>query len=130
MNFAPLKNGVELIKASAQRYQAAFGRWQAAGSPGTAPSVTRLNLDLMQVQRAFLTERGLPERSWFKNQIYAPGAYTGYGAKPIAAVREYMDAKKWTEADSQIPMAAAVMQHIAESIQKAANDLDQVVEAH
>ncbi|HEX6504184.1 MAG TPA: transferrin receptor-like dimerization domain-containing protein [Terriglobales bacterium] len=130
MNFAPLKNGVELIKASAQRYQAAFGRWQAAGSPGTAPSVTRLNLDLMQVQRAFLTERGLPERSWFKNQIYAPGAYTGYGAKPIAAVREYMDAKKWTEADSQIPMAAAVMQHIAESIQKAANDLDQVVESH
>ena len=129
MNFAPLKNGVELIKASAQRYQAAFGRWQAAGAPGTAPSVTRLNLDLMQVQRAFLTERGLPERSWFKNQIYAPGAYTGYGAKPIAAVREYMDAKKWTEADSQIPMAAAVMQHIAESIQKAANDLDQVVEA-
>lgn len=130
MNFAPLKNGVELIKASAQRYQAAFGRWQAAGSPGTAQSVTRLNLDLMQVQRAFLTEQGLPERPWFKNQIYAPGAYTGYGAKPIAAVREYMDAKKWTEADSQIPMAAAVMQHIAESIQKATNDLDQVVEAH
>ena len=130
MNFAPLKNGVELIKASAQRYQAAFGRWQAAGSPGTAQSVTRLNLDLMQVQRAFLNERGLPERPWFKNQIYAPGAYTGYGAKPIAAVREYMDAKKWGEADSQIPMAAAVMQHIAESIQKATNDLDQAVESH
>jgi len=25
---------------------------------------------------------------------YAPGAYRGYGSKPIPAVREYMDAKK------------------------------------
>ncbi len=53
-------------------------------------------------------KRGLPERPWFKNQIYAPGAYTGYGAKPIAAVREYMDAKKWKEADAQIPQVAQV----------------------
>jgi N-acetylated-alpha-linked acidic dipeptidase len=84
----------------------------------------------MQVQRTFLNEQGLPERPWFKNQIYAPGAYTGYGAKPIAAVREYMDAKRWNDADGQIPAVAGVMQHIAESIQKAATDLDQVIQQH
>jgi len=38
----------------------------------------------MQIQRTFLTEKGLPERPWFKDQVYAPGAYAGYGAKPIA----------------------------------------------
>jgi N-acetylated-alpha-linked acidic dipeptidase len=42
---------------------------------------------LLKISRLFLNEKGLPERPWFKNQIYAPGAYTGYGAKPIAAVR-------------------------------------------
>jgi N-acetylated-alpha-linked acidic dipeptidase len=130
MNFAPLKNGVELIKASAERYQAAFAKWQAAGSPVPRSLVNQLNLDLMQVQRTFLNEQGLPERPWFKNQIYAPGAYTGYGAKPIAAVREYMDAKRWNDADGQIPAVAGVMQHIAESIQKAATDLDQVMQQH
>jgi N-acetylated-alpha-linked acidic dipeptidase len=130
MNFAPLKNGVESIKASAERYQTAFAKWQAEGCPVPRLLVNQLNHDLMQVQHAFLTEQGLPERPWFKNQIYAPGAYTGYGAKPIAAVREYMDAKRWNDADAQIPMVAGVMQRIAESIQKAATDLDQVIQQH
>ena len=66
----------------------------------------------------------MPERPWFKNQIYAPGAYTGYGAKPIAAVREYMDEKKWQQADAQIPMVAQVIENIAAGINKAAADLD------
>lgn len=128
LNFAPLKNGVELLKSSAERYQAAFGKWQAAGSPGSAQDISRLNDDLIQVQRAFLNERGLPERPWFKNQIYAPGAYTGYGAKPVAAVREYMDEGKWEEANAQVPMVAGVMQRIAEAIQRCAAEMEQLVQ--
>src|SRR5581483_3938160 len=124
MNFAALKNGLELIKSSAQRYQATFDKWQSGGHALPAESLKAVNADLMNVQRAFLNEKGLPERSWFKNQIYAPGAYTGYGAKPIAAVREYMDEKKWSEADAQIPMVAAVMQQIANSIERATEDLE------
>ena len=31
MNFAPLKNGVESIKKSAERYQTAFAKWQKDG---------------------------------------------------------------------------------------------------
>lgn len=130
MNFAPLKNGVELLRASANRYQAAFAKWQSGGAPGSQQAMNQINLDLMQVQHAFLNQQGLPERPWFKNQIYAPGAYTGYGAKPIAAVREYMDEGKWNDADAQIPMVAGVMQHIAEAIQKCAADLEQLVQQH
>ena len=75
-----------------------------------------------------MNDKGLPERPWFKNQIYAPGAYTGYGAKPVAAVREYMDEKKWSEADAQIPMVAHVIENIAAGITKAADDLDAAVQ--
>jgi N-acetylated-alpha-linked acidic dipeptidase len=124
MNFAPLKNGVESIKKSAERYQAAFARWQASGSDLPASTAASLNMDLMQVPRTFLTERGLPERPWFKNQVYAPGAYTGYGAKPIAAVREYMDQEKWKEADAQVPMVGQVLENVAAAIGKAADDLE------
>ena len=49
--------------------------------------------------------------------------YTGYGAKPIAAVREYMDEKKWKEAEAQIPQVAQVIENVAASIGKAADDL-------
>ena len=83
-----------------------------------------MNADLLGISRLFLNEKGLPERSWFKNQIYAPGAYTGYGAKPIAAVHEYMDAKKWTEADAQIPVVAKVLEDVAAAIGKAAAELE------
>ena len=58
------------------------------------------------------------------NQIYAPGAYTGYGAKPIAAVREYMDEKKWTEAEAQVPQVSRVIENIAAGIDKAAEDFE------
>ena len=83
-----------------------------------------MNADLLGISRLFLNEKGLPERPWFKNQIYAPGAYTGYGAKPVAAVREYMDEKKWQQADAQIPMVAHVIENIAGGISKAADDLE------
>jgi N-acetylated-alpha-linked acidic dipeptidase len=128
MNFAPLKNGVEAIQKNAERYQAAFNQWQASGNDLPPQTLAALNAELIQIQRAFLNENGLPERPWFKNQIYAPGAYTGYGAKPIAAVREYMDQEKWKEAEAQVPMVGQVMENVAAAIGKAADDLEKAVE--
>ena len=83
-----------------------------------------INADLLRVSRLFLNSQGLPERPWFKNQVYAPGAYTGYGAKPIAAVREYMDEKRWREAEAQVPQVAQVIENVAAGIDKAAADLE------
>jgi len=92
-----------------------------------ALTAAALNAELMQVQRTFLTEKGLPERPWFKHQVYAPGAYTGYGAKPIAAVREYMDQEKWKEAEAQVPIVGQVLENVAAAIGKAADDLEKAV---
>lgn len=127
MNFAPLKNGVEAIKNSAERYEAAFARWQASGKSISPQDAATLNADLIQIQRTFLTDKGLPERPWFRNQVYAPGAYTGYGAKPIAAVREYMDEEKWKDADAQVPMVGEVLENVAAAIDKAAAEMERVV---
>jgi N-acetylated-alpha-linked acidic dipeptidase len=125
MNFAPLKNAIEALKRSADRYSQALASLQTPGSPPlTAQSLESINADLLRVSRLFLNQKGLPERPWFKNQVYAPGAYTGYGAKPIAAVREYMDEKKWTEADGQIPQVAQVLNNVAAGIDKAAQDIE------
>lgn len=124
MNFAPLKNGVEAMKKSAERYQAAFAKWQASGSDLPAQTAASLNAELIQIQRTFLTEKGLPERPWYRHQVYAPGAYTGYGAKPIAAVREYMDQEKWKEADGQVPMVGQVLEKVAAALGKAADDME------
>ncbi|MGA2388933.1 MAG: transferrin receptor-like dimerization domain-containing protein [Candidatus Sulfotelmatobacter sp.] len=128
MNFAPMKNAIDLLKKSSERYSKALADWQAKSPhPLSAQALEPINADLLGISRLFLNEKGLPERPWFKNQIYAPGAYTGYGAKPIAAVREYMDEKKWREAEAQVPRVAQVIENVAAGIGKAADDLEKAV---
>ncbi|HEX3819387.1 MAG TPA: transferrin receptor-like dimerization domain-containing protein [Candidatus Sulfotelmatobacter sp.] len=127
MNFAPMKNSLDLLKKSAEHYTKALAKFKGTSASISPQAIVSVNNELMGISRLFLNEKGLPERPWFKNQIYAPGAYTGYGAKPVAAVREYMDEKKWKEADAQIPMVADVIARIAAGIDKAAGDLEATV---
>jgi N-acetylated-alpha-linked acidic dipeptidase len=125
MNFAPMKNAVAQLRKSAERYSQALAAYEAKGSPPLPQqSLAVINADLLRVSRLFLNQKGLPERPWFKNQVYAPGAYTGYGAKPIAAVREYMDEKRWSEAEGQVPQVAQVIETAAAGIDKAAEDFE------
>jgi N-acetylated-alpha-linked acidic dipeptidase len=128
MNFAPMKNAIDLLKKNSDRYSKTLSDWQTKGSPALShPALASINAELLGIARLFLNEKGLPERPWFKNQIYAPGAYTGYGAKPIAAVREYMDEKKWIEAEGQVPQVAQVIENVAFGIGRAADDLEKAV---
>jgi len=127
INFAPMKNSIEMLRKSAERYSKALAKFRASQDALPSSSLETVNADLLAISRLFLNEKGLPERPWFKNQIYAPGAYTGYGAKPVAAVREFMDEKKWKEADEQIPMVAGVIDHVSAGIDKAAGDLEAAV---
>ncbi len=128
INFAPMKNAIASFKKSAERYSQVTEAFRAKGSPTlSAQSLSLINADLLRVSRLFLNQKGLPDRPWFKNQIYAPGAYTGYGAKPIAAVREYMDEKKWNEAEAQVPQVAQAIESAAAGINKAAEDFEQAL---
>ena len=56
-------------------------------------NLARLNDLLSQVERAFLLEKGLPDRPWFKHAIYAPGLTTGYAAWPLPAIRQALEDK-------------------------------------
>jgi N-acetylated-alpha-linked acidic dipeptidase len=130
LSFAPMKNAIAALHASADRYAAAAAEFAARGSPELpAPARAALNADLERVPRLFLNPAGLPERPWFKNQVYAPGAYSGYGAAPVAAVREYMDQKKWALAAGQVPQVAAVIERVAGGVEQAARDLESALAA-
>jgi len=91
--------------------------------------VQKLNQKLIEAERAFLDENGLPERPWFKNQIYAPGAYTGYGVKTIPAVRESIEQKKWSQAEQGAQTVGKVLQNEADVIEEAAKQLEALDQA-
>jgi N-acetylated-alpha-linked acidic dipeptidase len=125
MNFAPLKNALAVFTHDAERYSKALAALQSKGSPALpAQLLASVNASLLRVSRLFLDDEGLPSRPWFKNQLYAPGAYTGYEASPIAAVREFMDARKWQEADAQIPRFARIVEKAAAGVDRAAGELE------
>jgi N-acetylated-alpha-linked acidic dipeptidase len=132
MNFAAMKNAIDMLKKSADRFTQVQSKYRSLGSPSLPEkSLQMVNADLLRISRLFLNDKGLPERPWFKNQIYAPGAYTGYGAKPIAAVREYMDEKKWRDAEAQVPQVSRAIEAASAGIDKAAQDLERsLAEAH
>jgi N-acetylated-alpha-linked acidic dipeptidase len=128
MNFAPLENGLDLLEKSANRYQHAMERAEANGGEALASaSLKAVNESLLHVESSFTSPTGLPERPWFRHQIYAPGAYTGYGAKPIAAVREAMDKKEWEQADAQIPRIGRILETAAAAIDAVAVQLENSV---
>jgi N-acetylated-alpha-linked acidic dipeptidase len=122
MNFAPLENSLAIFEKSVNRYQRAME--QVQGDALTGASLKNVNQSLLRVEQSFTSPDGLPDRPWFRHQIYAPGAYTGYGAKPIAAVREAMDKKDWEQADKQIPKIGQILESAAAAIDAASVQLE------
>jgi N-acetylated-alpha-linked acidic dipeptidase len=130
INFAPLENGSAAMKRSADHFEKALSKAQERGGAAYSNSaVQQLNQKLLEAERAFLDEQGLPERPWFKNQIYAPGAYTGYGVKTIPAVRESIEQKKWSQAEQGTQTVGKVLQHEADIIEDAAKQLESMDQA-
>jgi len=128
LNFAPLENALEALARSAEHYQKA---WQKAHEKGGAAlaraSFRAVNAKLIESERRLTSPEGLTGRPWFKHQIYAPGAYTGYGVKTIPGVREAIEQKKWQEAEAQIARVGNMLMDEAALIDSAASELEKLL---
>ncbi|HKU22110.1 MAG TPA: transferrin receptor-like dimerization domain-containing protein, partial [Terriglobales bacterium] len=82
------------------------------------------NAKLLRSERLLTYAQGLPERPWFKHQIYAPGAYTGYGVKTLPAIREPLEERKYQEADAGIPVVAKVIADEAALLDSMASEVE------
>ncbi len=123
LNFAPLDNVADALSQSAERYQAALKKaWPSGIPPAT---LLDLNQKLMESERRLTSPDGLLRRPWYKHLIYAPGVYSGYGAKTLPGVREAIEQKRWAEADSEIVRVANVLAGENSLINTAARELEQ-----
>ncbi len=124
LNFAPLENAADALSASAGEYTKAFARTREIGGAALASiSLADVNKLLMESERKLLTREGLPNRPWYRHQLYAPGFYTGYAAKTVPAVREAIEQKQWKQAEQGIGVVARVLQDEAALISSAAQKL-------
>jgi N-acetylated-alpha-linked acidic dipeptidase len=120
LNFAPLDDADANLTQSTARFEQALATAEANGaiSLDTA-TLAQVNALLIESERKLTLDAGLPGRPWYKHQIYAPGAYTGYGVKTLPRVREAMEQDQWKEADKQIPVVAQVLRDEAALIDQA-----------
>ena len=123
LNFAPLENAVDTLNRSAMEYRKALEQWNAKGSAAASTSLAEVNKLLMESERKLTNTAGLPNRPWFKHQLYAPGFYTGYAVKTVPAVREAIELKQWKQADEAIVVVAHVLEDEAVIISSAAQKL-------
>jgi N-acetylated-alpha-linked acidic dipeptidase len=106
IELAALENAVDRLKASAKAYDAAY----AAKGAGLAPARRdKLNGLLANIDQLLLDPRGLPGRPWFRNLVYAPGRFTGYGAKTLPGVREAIEERRFADANEYAGRTAAVL---------------------
>ena len=126
LNFAPLSNGLAALEREVQAFQQSVAHAESGGGSALARAQLKdVNDRLTVVERAFLSGDGLPNRPWFKHQLYAPGFYTGYGVKTLPAVRESIEQKQWKLADEEIVRVGKVFENAGEAIEGAANALTQ-----
>ena len=113
IDFSTLETAVDRLTKNAAAYDAAFAKSAARLSPDAR---TRL-WDLMQtLPQTLAPDTGLPGRPWYRNLIYAPGRYTGYGVKTLPAVREAIEEARWDDIQPCISLTAKAIDAYSERL--------------
>jgi N-acetylated-alpha-linked acidic dipeptidase len=119
LNFAPLQNGATRLKSATSRFETAYDV-----SALDSTTVDRLNALLLRAEHAVASAEGLPRRPWYRQLLTAPGWYTGYSAKTMPGVREAIEAKRWSEAESEAERLGRALEQEAAALDEAAEVME------
>ena len=122
-DFKPLDAALARLSTSAWKYEEALLKFQKGSL--TTERKSEINALLRNVDQAFIYSKGLPRRDWFKNMMYAPGYYTGYGVKTLPGIREGLEERKWNEVRVYIKEVSKALDRASENINSASRILSE-----
>ena len=122
-DFKPLDAALARLSTSAWKYEEALLKFQKGSLSPERKS--KINALLRNVDQAFINSKGLPRRDWFKNMMYAPGYYTGYGVKTLPGIREGLEERKWNEVRVYIKEVSKALDRASENINSASRILSE-----
>jgi N-acetylated-alpha-linked acidic dipeptidase len=115
IDFSPLDNALAALRAEAVQFRSLSG-----SSSRLAPDrKAELNGILYRAEQSLLHGTGLPRRPWYRHTVYAPGYFTGYGVKTLPGVREAIEQRNWTEAQTQIGILSKALDAYTAEVRKA-----------
>ncbi len=83
-------------------------------------NLNQLNEGLRAVESDLLSDKGLPNRPWYRHTVYAPGEYTGYAAVVIPGVMEALRTSDVTHATEELTVLTDSLNRAAERLESLA----------
>jgi N-acetylated-alpha-linked acidic dipeptidase len=91
VDLTPLHEAAAAWKTASTALEAKATALTSGDSPPSR-QLNRINAALIKQERLLTAPRGIPDRPWFRHQIYAPGINTGYAAQFLPGLRDALDA--------------------------------------
>src|SRR6185437_4270502 len=116
MNFTALEGAVARLKSSAAAFDVALA---AKGEGLSRAQRVKLDAVIRPLDQSLLRPEGLPGRPWYMNMVYAPGRFTGYGAKTLPGVREALEERRFGDAQKYVGITSQALNAYAANLDKA-----------
>ncbi|MFI4965744.1 MAG: transferrin receptor-like dimerization domain-containing protein [Caulobacterales bacterium] len=116
IDFAALDSAVAKLKVSAAAFDSALA---AKGQGLSTAQRAKLDAVIRPLDQAMLRPEGLPGRPWYMNMVYAPGRFTGYGAKTLPGVREAIEERRFDDAQKYVGITGQALDAYAAQLDKA-----------
>ena len=130
LDLSAVRNALARLDTAAAQYDRLADSVAAAATAGLArrrPALAALNQTLARAERALSDTAGLPRRPWYRNLVYAPGFYTGYGVKTMPGIREAVDQEQLDEGRAEAARVAAAVDRYAAAVRQATGQLAAVL---
>ena len=118
LDFATLRAQLKELSDTSAKYESALTSAEQKNALSAA-QLNTLNSALMHTERVLTRPEGLPNRDWYKHQIYAPGFYTGYGVKTLPGIREAVDSKDWALAQKETGVVEQCLEQLNQVVGQA-----------
>ncbi|MFI4949975.1 MAG: transferrin receptor-like dimerization domain-containing protein [Caulobacterales bacterium] len=116
IDFGPLDSAVAKLKTSSTAFDTALA---AKGATLSKAQKAKLDAAIQPLDQSLLNPAGLPGRPWYMNMVYAPGRFTGYGAKTLPGVREAIEERRFDDAKKYVGLTAETLEGYAARLDKA-----------
>jgi N-acetylated-alpha-linked acidic dipeptidase len=122
IDFAPMDAAITTLKTSTKAYDDALAAKGDTLAPDAKAKLRSIMLTLDQTLAP--SDVGLPVRPWFRNLVYAPGRFTGYGAKTLPGIREAIEDERFDDADKYSKLTAGALNAYSAQLDKATTVLN------
>ena len=128
LDLSGVSAAVDRLESAGNAYEVAMSRVNAMPADlirARRGQLKTINQTLFRAEQALSDEGGLPGRQWYRNLMYAPGYYTGYGVKTMPGIREAVEDKPdGAVAQAQAARVAAAIDRYAAQIERATAALE------